>query len=343
MPIESRITDPRSIDRSLIAKIVESGRNPTIQFSAPGYDGALLRQVNAACAEFDARIEVRFYGHYSQAFDGDALVHLPDIRWLSVDCLTRIANPRRIAALPRLTRLSFGVHDFDEPDFVAAIGVERFTRLSLGETRKRNFDLAPLAGCGDLETLSIEGHHRNIAAIARLPRLRTLTLRAFPNREDLAFLCDAPALRHLTLVLGGRTSIEEFSHPALEALAILRVRGLAALGPIARFPGLRRLQVEDQIQLDAIDLAGAQLERLSLYNCKTLGALPGLETLAGLREFRASMTALDPDALLHREWPPTLQALALFSGNRKWNDHARAEAERRGYAERLKPPIMAVD
>lgn len=339
--IKTRITDPQSIDRHRIEAILDSGRDPTIQFSAPGYDPALLQQVNALCAEFGERIEVRFYGHGSGEFDGDTLAHLPDICWLSVDCLGRITNPLRIAGLGRLKRLSFGVYDFDRPGFLAEIGVERLTRLSLGETHKRNFDLAPLAGCTVMETLYIEGHHRGGATIADLPLLRTLTLRAFPNRENLAFLSDAPALKHLTLVLGGRTSIEEFTHGSLEALAILRVRGLAELGGIARFSGLRRLQVEDQIQLKSIDLTGAGIERLWLYNCKTLGALPGLDTLTSLQEFRASLTALDLDALLHRDWPASLQALALFSGSQKWNDAARAEAERRGYADRLGTPIMA--
>lgn len=340
--IETRVTDPQSIDRRRVEAVLDAGRTPTIQFSAPGYSPALLREINTLCAEFGERVEVRFYGHHSGEFDGDTLAHLPAVCRLSVDCLTRIANPLRLAALPRLAHLSFGVFDFDQPDFLATIGVDRLTTLSLGETRKRNFDLTPLARCARIETLSVEGHHRGAAAIGSLPMLRTLTLRAFPNRENLAFLCNASALRHLTLVLGGRSSIEEFTHSSLEALAILRVRGLAALGGIARFTGLRRLQVEDQIQLESIDLTGAGIERLWLYNCKRLGALAGLETLTALQEFRASLTALDLDALLHREWPVSLQALALFSGSEKWNDAARAEAERRGYADGLGVPIMAV-
>lgn len=335
MFVEARISDPKSIDRRRVAEILDSGRTPTIQFSEADYRPGLLRDVNLLCAEFGERIEVRFFGHYSSRFDADALRDLPDAQWLSIDCLHHIANAQRIADLPKLTRLSFGVFEFDEPDFLATIGADRLTRLSVGETRKRNFDLAPLANCDRLTHLFVHGHTKHINTIGALPRLARLSLSACPKHQNLAFLSDAPALQSLRLLFGGRETIDEFSHPRLKQLAVIRVRGLETVGDLERFPNLRILQIEDQLQLRAIDLQGPPLERVWLFNCKNLASLKGIEHTTRLRELRASIGALTPDALLSTNWPVSLEAMALFTASRKRNAAIRAELDRRGYVDNL--------
>ena len=119
----------------------------------------------------------------------------------------------------------------------------------------------------------------------------------------------------------------------MESLHIGRVRELAGLGSLRRFPALRRLQVEDQLQLRQISLSGVRLRELLLTNCKNLQQLEGLDEQDKLTHFRASRTALDLDYLLKRDWAPAMQALALYSGSQKWNSAAREELDRRGYRE----------
>lgn len=330
---DTRFTDPVQIDGGHIRTIVEAGRVPTIQFSRPGYTPELLCEIDRLCVKFGNRLEVRFYGYHQGRFDASALADLPSVRWLSVDCLDSITNERQIGELPLLERLSFGVFRFDDAEVLRKIGVEKLIQLTLGENAKRNLDLAPLGLCQRLRTLFVNGHTKNIDVITNLSELTSVSLSGFPKHNDLRFLCDIDRLRSLTLLLGGRSSLEEFSHTALEELNVIRVRGLQSIGPLGRFPSLRRLQVEDQLQIQTVDLAGAPLQRISLTNCKNLETLNGLEALGELADFRVSRTKLDLDAFLEREWPKSLRILALRSSSQKWNDATRLILDRRGYRE----------
>lgn len=328
-----RITDPVLIDREEISAIIARGATPVVQFSAPGYTPELLKALDELCATFGPQIQIRFYGHYREGFDAAVLLYLPSVRCLLVDCLTQIENEDCLWRLPKLEQLSFGVFEFDRPDFLSGFALERFTGLTLVETRKRNLDLAPLARCGRLTELFINGHTRNIAILAALPGLTTLTLSAIPKRQDLAFVDEVTRLRSLSIFLGGRETIDEINHPDLEKLHIARVRGLASLGVLGRFPALRRLLVEDQLQLREISLCGTHLQELGLINCKNLARIDGLDQQGELAHFRTARTALDLDYLLNRSWSPSMQVLALYSGSEKWNRAAREELDRRGYHE----------
>lgn len=330
---DARVTDPIAVESGETRAIVKSGRTPSIQFSKPGYTRELLRAVNRLCAEFEDKLEVRFYGHYQGNFDASVLAELPDVRWLSADCLTAISNEQQIGRLPLLCRLSFGVYQFDSPRFLESINVGQLKELTLSETAKRNFDLAPLKGGRELETLFIQGHTNNIEVLSSLPKLTKLTLSGFPKHKSLQFLSDADSLRSLRLILGGRSSFDELHHSALEELSVVRVRGLETLGSLHRFPSLHSLQVEDQLQIQSVNLVGAALRRVLLLNCKNLARIDGLELLNELSELRVSRTKLDLDALVERDWPTSLRVLALYSGSRKWNDATRLILEGRGYRE----------
>ncbi len=331
--IEARINDPSNIDRNAVRAIIEAGRTPTIQFSKPGYSPELLRKVNDACGEFGETLEVRFYGHYGGQFDAGVLAHIPDASWLSVDCLTEIVNERQIAKLSSLKRLSFGVYKFDDPKFLEQLDVGKLDRLALVENAKRNLDLSPLRNANALETLFLNGFTRNIESIAGLSKLARLTLSGIAKNQNLRFVGAIPNLRSFALILGGRQSIDEIVHPRLEELSVVRVRGLERLGAIGRFPSLRELTVEDQLQVRSIDVSGSSLRKLVLINCKNLEEVQGLEYLSDLIEFRTSRTKLDLESLLERHWPSSLEVLGLYSSSQKWNDATRATLNRRGFRE----------
>jgi hypothetical protein len=99
-------------------------------------------------------------------------------------------------------------------------------------------------------------------------------------------------------------------------------------------PALSALRIEDQLQLSRLDLSGAQLERLWLFNCRKLAELPGLDMQDRLREFRAAEVALDLNALRDRDWPTTMRSVGLFTGSRKWNDATEASLTARGLGEK---------
>jgi hypothetical protein len=330
---ETRITDPVKVDGSSIKTILESGQRPTIQFSKPGYSPELLHSVNRLCGEFGKKLEVRFFGHHGGHFDASVLTYIPKVSWLSVDCLMEIVNEQEIANLASLRRLSFGVHKFDKPGFLNQLDLRKLDRLVLIENLKRNLDLSPLQNAWELETLFLNGFTKNIGVLAGLPKLKQLSLGGIAKTQSLRFVSDMSGLRSLTLVLGGRQSIDEIAHPDLEELSVLRVRGLEGLGSLARFPCLRELVVEDQIKIQSINVSESNLRKLILMNCKNLKEIQGLGSLGELVEFRTSQTRLDLDALLDGEWPPSLQVLALYSGSQKWNDAARETVNRRGYRE----------
>lgn len=305
-----------------------------VQFSHAGaYTPHLLRALNDICRESSDWLEVRFYGHYGSSFDAAVLRELPDVKTLSLDCLNNILNEDVLLGLQRLSALHFGVFEFDRPDLLERLDLRRLTSLTLSENRKRNLDLTPLSKCSSLERLFVQGHSRGIDAIARLCNLKEVTLGSFAKVQSIAFLRVLPALEKLTLILGGRDTIDEFSSKTLQTLQILRVRGFQSLGDLSRFPCLRNLRIEDQLQLKSVDLTGAQLERLSLFNCKELARLVGLEHQARLRDFHSAKVALNSDYLRDFPWPVTTKAVKIFSGSFKWNELTAKILTERGYSQ----------
>lgn len=328
-----RINDPTKIEPKEITRILAGGAIPTLQFSRPGYSPHLLKKLNSLCRELGSQIEVRFYGHYREGFDAAVLSNLPDVQWLSVDCLSKISNEDQLWHLPKLNKLSFGVHEFDRPDFLSGFPLEQMTRFVIVENKKRNLDLAPLERCEILDDLFINGHVKNIDVIANLAALKTLSLSSIPKRLALPFVNDVHSLRNLSLCLGGRESIDEIRHHSLEQLRVIRVRGLNTLGDLSRLPALRVLHVEDQIKLESMSLSGVSLHELFVHNCKTLTRIGGLDAQSELAHLRISRTALDLDALLERDWPETMDVLALYSSKQSWNNAARARLDQLGYRE----------
>ena len=328
-----RVSDPQVISPVEIAEAAKIRDRLVIQFSHPdAYSPRLLQELNEACRLAGARVQARFYGHYGTRFDAAVLRNLPEVQDLAVDCLSHIDNEDEIGRLPKLQSLSMGVFELDRVDFLQSLQLGELTRLTLSETRKRNIDLAPLSQFRSLAELFVHGHSKGIAGIAALPELRKLTLSAFAKSNGLDFVAAIPSLAQLTLILGGRLHLDDLASATVEMLQILRVRGLETLGELSRFPSLTALRVEDQLQITDLDLGGANLERLWLFNCKNLSVLPSLNKQGQLREFFASGVALDMDALRDRDWPLSAKSVQLSTGSKKWNDAARSRLAARGLA-----------
>lgn len=326
-----RVSDPSQLSPADILSAQKSHGELVVQFSGPETcSPSILHSLNEACKLADDQLQVRFYGHYGTRFDAALLQHLPDVRNLAVDCLSEVEHEEEIGRLPKLTQLSFGVFEFDRPNFLETLNLSQLERLTLSENRKRNIDLSPLAQCTAMQELFINGHARGVDAVARLQSLQKLWLSAYAKTNSLHFISTIPQLKQLTLVLGGRTDLDDLASDTLELLQILRVRGLASLSNLSRLPSLAALRVEDQLQIERIDLTEAKLERLWVYNCKNLRELPGLEQQNRIREFFASKVAMDLNELRDWDWFPSTRSVQLFSGSRKWNEDTKDRLAARG-------------
>jgi len=331
--IPGRITDPRTVDRTVLEATIREGRTPVVQFSEPGYDEAILREINALCAEFGSNIEVRFYGHYDSTFDARWLRFVPEVVHLSVDCLLTIEHPEVIGYLPHLRRLSLGVHKLDRPDILDVLPLEDLEVLRLCETRKADVRLAPLQRCRSLRTLHLAGHTRDFDTLAQLDSVSDLTLASIPSKQSVAAVSSMRGLRELGLILGGRDNIDEIGHPDLRVLEVVRVRGLSSLGALSRFPSLETLRIEDQLRLISLDVTRSlpNVRTLTIANCKKLSKVTGLDTLTRLETLVLSMTPVDLEDLARSGFPKSLKTVRVHTGTKRGNDAAHEFLTALGY------------
>jgi hypothetical protein len=326
-----RTTDPSSIDDALIDQMIADGQAPIIQFRQKCYTAQMLAQIEGLCQKHGSQIEVRFFGHNFDYFDANTLDAIPSVQNLSVDCMDGILNEGAFSRLQNLRKLSVGIYKFDRPDFLNIVDLTKLEQFSISENAKRNFDLVPLANAQKIRRLYIQGHSKNIEVLTKLSDLKILTLGSLAKQQSLDFVFDIAELKELELLLGGREDISDLRHDSLEILQILRVKGVNDLGSFVRFPKLRHLRVEDQIQLSDIDLTDSNMKRLSIANCKNLSSVNGLLDQSELEELWISKTAIDLEPLRGNQWPASLKTLGLFSEKTKWNKETQALLEGRGF------------
>jgi len=329
----SRINNPDKVTEKSVLSAKGTWGLPTIQFSKSGQSKGLLKSINALCKVFGAKLPVRFYGHYENGFDATVLKHLPDVQWLLIDCLQDMSNSENVFQLPKLKKLSFGVYNYENSEFLSQLNLQKLEQLTIGETKKRNIDLALLAKAKKMRSLSIVGHSTNIVEVRHMQSLEELSLNLIGKKNSVEFISKIANLKTLKIILGGRQNIDEVSHPVLEELEIIRVRGLNNIGELSRFPCLKRLQIEDQIQLKSIELASPKLEDLKILNCKNFNQIEGLSSLKKLKQLRCSRTALDYAELTEFSWPESMETLALYSGNKKQDEIIRKRLDMKGFKE----------
>lgn len=304
---------------------------PSIDFSKPVQSKALLKTVNILCKVFGKRLPIRFFAHYQNDFDASVLKYIPDVQCLLVDCLQEISNPEQIFKLSKLKKLSFGVYNYDNPEFLYQLNLGDLEQLSISETKKRNFDLSPLREAKQIRSLFVEGHDKNIEVIGELKNLETLRLYSIGKKESLEFISKIVRLQTLEIVLGSRQNIDEITLPFLRELRVVRIRELDNLGDFSRFPRLKSLRVEDQIKLHSISFQTHDLTELWIVNCKSLKVLTGLENLQKIKHIHCAQTSLDYEALSELNWSKSLKALSLYSGSEKRDAALLRKLKAKGY------------
>lgn len=334
MTVSTRITNPGPLELASASARLEAGEGLILQFDSAIYQREDLQLIDGLCAKHGSQLQVRFYGHNGSCFDGQTLQNLPSVSNLSIDCLHAARNIDAIAGLGQLKRLSINVHNLADKEVLRHANLRSLCSLSLGPTKSSNLNLSHLAEFRDLESLFISGQTKGIEALSTLTSLHSLALWCIPSRTSLAFVSSIRGLAHLTIGLGGRTSIAEVEAPDLKELAVNRVRGLAELLDLGRFPGLTTLTVEDQIQIKLLEFtqSSSKLKLLKVFNCKALHTISGLEHLRELEEFRVGLTALDPAHFASAPMPPSLKVCTFFTGKDRQDRQIREALNARGYA-----------
>jgi len=333
--VPKRVTDPTVAELCNVEQRLAAGEAHVVQFSDVTYTPRLLAEVDSLAASFGDLLEVRFYGHQSGSFDCEVLEKIPAVTNLSLDCLLRASNIEVLAQLAHLRRLSLGVEELDATNVLAYPNLRSLRDLTVGETKTKAFDLAPLEGFSELENLRICGQTRGIQALTAIRSLKRLWLNRIGKATRLDFLSELHNLQTLGLLLGGRGSVAEIEMPRLVELDICRVQGLTDLGDLARFRGLASLRVDEQARLEGIAFshANAALRSVYLLHCKSLRTLSGLETLPRLEELRIWSPVLDRQELLALKLPPSLAICALYTKKEREDALIRAELQARGYRE----------
>ena len=328
-----RVHDPKAIDQEMIAQTLASGRERVvIQFSRrSSYDSALLKDLNAACERFGARLQVRFFMHGWKVFDCGVLRKLPAVRSLQMDTLLNVTDLQALDELQFLEEFGFGAFEADVPRLLEMKALQGLKKLLLIAEKKSNIDLAPLRGFTRLEELFLNKHAKNIDVLRGDSKIHTLGLSQIGRGVDVSFVQTMSSLKWLKVILGGRSGVGELANDGLEELEVLRVQGVESM-ELRGFPRLRRLMVEDQLRLEEIDLSPAtELEKLHIINCKGLKRLKGMRSLTKLRYVWIGQTKLDADELI-ASFPAGLERVSLFGYGKKRGEEIKQRLDDAGYA-----------
>lgn len=332
------IHNPTKVDEAGIQAILATGKLAIIAFDEACYDEALLQDINALCRIFGDELGVRFYRHHKTCFDGDRLALLPDVAWLSLDCMKQFRSLECLSDLRNLKKLQLGLYELLDPGMLSGLCLEELVELRIWDYWGPDLDLGPLERCHRLESLIISGQTNGIESICRLPALKSLRLKSIPKKYSLPRVDFLPSLRELALESGSREDIDDVSSGSLDKLSVNKILGLTTIGNLARFPSLTHLRVENQSQLPSVNLGSAPLlEKLTLANCKTLGDLGNLRKLASLTQLKKvtfDMTAINPDDLLAAPLPASIRTLRFWTGRKKADLLIRARLDALGYNDR---------
>ena len=330
-----RYDNPEVLDADGIGRDIANGDRPIVQFSRPVPD-ALLREVDALCEKHGGALEVRFYGYGfgPTGFDGRTLRKVPAVSALLIDRLQSMTHVEELADLSRLRSLSLGIERLDAREILAMPSLRRLRSLSVSEAKNGAIDLSPVSKMKELTELAVSGQETAIDAIGECTKLTSLRLRMIGRGARLSFVARLKKLRALYLALGGRDDLDDLAHPTLSELHVVRVRGLARIAP-ETFPGLRRLMVEDQAQIEGMEFGSGnpKLTTLTVAGCKGLRRMPGLRHLSSLRELRISRTPLELDDLLSGRLPRSLRSLVIYTGRTRRDAAIRDRLDALGYSE----------
>jgi protein phosphatase 1 regulatory subunit 7 len=338
----NRLQSPIKLDFDEIIAQTSTGIEVVIQFPEMPKNAKLFDEVNELCKVCNKNLCIRFYGHYEAGFDCSLLKRLSNVKSLFLDCLQSVSNFHELKNLTQLEKLNIGIFNLDEHDFLSWENLKEISYLCLVETRSNGIDLKYLEDYQKIETLLLNGHNKNIEALGAVSNLTNVSL-SVSSKVSIAFLNNLQRLRKLTLILGGRKNLDDLENYRLEELEIIRVRGFNRIDNISEFKNLRRLWIEDQIQLEEIKFKNenSYLNDLRILNCKSLCRLENIIFLNSLERMYIYKTALDFDDFMRQQLPNALKVLAFNTSKATLNRKIRAKLNQLGYLDGLDQSTLA--
>ena len=229
-------------------------------------------QMEQIAGLLEGRDEVTLHVHTAPVADLEFLKCFPRVTRLSVH-LWNLENIEGFAHLQagRLRHLSFGrtktrhsLKFLETMPALEALSLEGHTKdiasvsclsrlTSLGLKAITLPDLAVLGSLRDVSSLGLSfGGTRELAHLAELPRLESLSLMRINKLDDLSVLPKLTSLKKLDLdSLSGIRSLPSLASLVhLEELTLETMKGLTELSAAAAAPALRRLVIAGTPQLD---------------------------------------------------------------------------------------------
>lgn len=329
----NRISNPQTIDKNFVESELKLGKEVILQFVDKSYTDKILADVNELCLKFDESLCIRFYGHYTNQFDCKILEKIPNVKCLYIDCLQSADNLEVLKKLSELKSLSLGVFELQDTEILNFDNLKNLTELIVTDTKTKGFNLDYLRQFKKLKSLRIAGHTKNIDAIGELSELEYLSLNSI-KKVPVNFINKLKKLKTLDFILGSRENLNEIEENLIENLDITWVRGFNDLSCISKFPKLKTLKVEDEIQLPKIHFENIfpDLTDLKILNCKTLETIVGLKNLPQLSSLIVYQTKVDFDNFMLQELPKQLKYLGFHTTKSKIDKDIKATLESKGYS-----------
>ena len=95
---------------------------------------------------------------------------MTNVQNLSADCLHDATGIESITKIPKLKELGIGIWNLENFSFLNDVSDE-IESLSIGTTKSRKPDLAPLSRFKRLKTIYLEGQRKNIDVLSALSNL----------------------------------------------------------------------------------------------------------------------------------------------------------------------------
>ena len=331
--MEKRIDNPT--DLADVRAFLTKGESVIVQFSSPDYTLHTLQKLDEIALHHGNNLQIRFYGHYQSTFDFNVLKFLPNVRNLSVDCLSSAINFMALDEMTNLSRLHIGIDNELPKDFLSMENLFSLDSLVMGPSKNKNLDLSHLIKYKKLKELFLAGHTKHIDSIRNLTALEKLGLSLIGKAQPLSFINTLHSLKSLMIILGGRDNIDEVTNSSVESMEIIRIRGLQKFDA-SKFPSLKRLRIEDQIQIHELSFSedSPDLKSISIVNCKGLEKIDGLSKLKSLESLHFCNTKLNIDKLALQGFPQSLHEINFYTNSNKANKEIHLKLTSWGYKSR---------
>lgn len=329
----NRIDNPTTIDKEFIENELHLGKEVILQFVDKTYTGEILAGINELCLKFDERLCIRFYGHYSTQFDGKVLLKIPNVKCLYIDSLQSAKNLQILKELQNLRSLNIGIYELQDTEILNSDNLKNLTELIVSDTKTKAFNLDYLRLFKRLKSLTIGGHTKNIDAVGELSELEFLSLNSV-KKVPVDFINRLKKLKTLNFILGSRDNLNEIEENEIENLEIVWVRGFNDLSCISKFPNLKTLKIEDEIQLQGIHFESMfpDLTDIKILNCKALNTITGLNNVPKLISLVVYKTKVDFDNFMRQELPKKIEYLGFHTTKTKIDKEIKAILESKGYS-----------